>query len=132
MLEAHLGTQWDPVIWGSELIQWALHQVAVLPKTLQPMLRHHLRKLRFRGRCSKTKVAGMVDLTLGRRIIGLQPEEPAPHALDPFIIQGKDLVSPGEEVFLRHPLWERYQRGRWVHHSFGSLLLLRCAGTCLL
>ena len=64
MLEAHTGIQRDPVIRGCELIRWALHQDAVLPETVQPMLCNHLRRLCFRLRCSKTKAAGTIDLTL--------------------------------------------------------------------
>ena len=64
MLEAHTGIQWDPVLRGCELIWWALYQDAVLPETVQPMLRNHPRRLHFRRRRLKSKVAGTLDLTL--------------------------------------------------------------------
>ena len=64
MLEAHTGIQWDPVLWGCELIRWALHQDAIIPELVQRMLGNHLRRLRFRRRRSKSKVAGTFDLTL--------------------------------------------------------------------
>ena len=57
-----MSIQWDPVRQGGELIRWALHQEAVSPEIVQPMLHNNLGRLPLRRHHSKLKVAGSLDL----------------------------------------------------------------------
>ena len=102
-----MSIQWDPVCQSGELIQWALHEEAILLEIGQPMLCNNLGRLHLRHCRAKSEATGGLDLLPGGSVISFQPQDAAPHTLYPFIIGCKDLVPLGEEVFLLRPSWER-------------------------
>ena len=67
-----MSIQWDPVRRGGELIQYALHQEAVIPEIGQPMLHNHLGRLHLRHRHLKSKVAGVLNLPPCGRVASLR------------------------------------------------------------
>ena len=67
-----MSIQGDPVCGGDELIQWALHEEALIPEDGQPMLRYHLGKLCLGRRCLRSEATGVLNLPLGGQGTSLQ------------------------------------------------------------
>ena len=114
------GVQGDPVCHSSKLVGVTLCEVAVLPEDGQPMVCYYLRWFQLQCCSSRYEVLRGVDVLLRGCGSSLQPQETAPHPLDPIVVYGEGLIPFCKEVLLLHPC----RQSRFPLRC--ALLLLSC------
>ena len=80
-----------------------LRQAAVLPEDGQLMVCYYLRWFWLQRCSSRYEVLQGVDVLLRGCGSSLQPQETAPHLLDPIAVYSEGLIPFWKEVFLLHP-----------------------------
>ena len=86
----------------------------------QPMVHYYLRWFQFRCCSSRYEALRGVNVLLRGHRSSLQPQETAPHLVDPIVVHSKGLVPFWKEVLLLHPCRQSHFPSRH------ALLLLSC------
>ena len=120
LLKSLQGVQGDTVCCSSKLVRVTLCKEAMLPEDGQPMVHYYLRWFWLQCCSSGYEALRGVDVPLRGRGSSLQPQETAPHPLDPIVVHSEGLIPFWKEVLLLHPCRQSHFPSR------RALLLLSC------